>query len=154
MSAVITAVALTAVSAGLQIYGAKKAEKGAKAQANAQAEVEKKLTAERVRQLDIDERVQYGETLAGYAGGGVLAQTPGLDPAKFRSGQQGSPLVVLQEAAREFAKEREVTQDVGAANIEQIQLGGKATADRYKWQGYAGAANTIAEGAKFYYLYG
>jgi hypothetical protein len=144
MSALVTAVALTAVSAGLQIYGANKAAKGAERQADAQAAVEEKLTAERVRQLDIDERVQYGETLAGYAGGGVLAQTPGLDPAKFRTGQQGSPLVVLQEAAREFAKEREVTQDVGAANIAQIQLGGKATATRYKWQGYAGAADTLA----------
>jgi hypothetical protein len=150
MSALVTAVALTAVSAGLQIYGANKAAKGAERQADAQAAVEEKLTAERVRQLDIDERVQYGETLAGYAGGGVLAQTPGLDPAKFRTGQQGSPLVVLQEAAREFAKEREVTQDVGAANIAQIQLGGKATATRYKWQGYAGAADTLASAFRFY----
>ena len=131
MSGIVTAVAATyVISAGLQYTGGKKAAKAAERQADAQAAVEEKLTAERVRQLDIDERVQYGETLAGYAGGGVLAQTPGLDPAKFRTGQQGSPLVVLQEAAREFAKEREVTQDVGAANIAQIQLGGKATGTR------------------------
>jgi hypothetical protein len=151
MSGIVTAVAATyVISAGLQYTGGKKAAKAAERQADAQAAVEEKLTAERVRQLDIDERVQYGETLAGYAGGGVLGQTPGLDPAKFRTGMQGSPLVVLQEAAREFAKEREVTQDVGAANIAQIQLGGKATATRYKWQGYAGAADSLSKALSLY----
>lgn len=148
MSAVITSVAITAVSAVVGYVGAKKAEKAAKEQTAAQAEAEQKLTTERLRQLDIEERVQYGETIAGYAGGGVLAQAPGLDPAKFRTGQQGSPLVVLQEAAREFAKEREVTQDVGASNLAQIQLQGKATANAYRYQGYGsllGGASDIAK---------
>ena len=100
----IAAVAIAAVGAVSNFVGSKKAEDAAKDQAAEREQIEKKLTAAKIEQLDIDERVQYGETLAGYAGGGVLAQTPGMDPAKFQTGQYGSPLVVMQEAARAFAR--------------------------------------------------
>jgi hypothetical protein len=138
-----TMIATTVVSTASQYLGAKKAEKSAKKQAKLQAEAEQKLTDERVLTLQKQERIQYGQTIAGYAGGGVLARAPGLDPKAGMTAMSGSPEAVVQEAAREFKHERDITREVGALNISQIKQAGRATANAYRFQGYASVASGI-----------
>jgi hypothetical protein len=144
MSWVATAIiATTVVTSAIQYKGAKKAERSAKKQAKEAERIENRLTEERVREVDVTERVQYGRTVAGYAGGGVQAGAPGMDKKQLNTGVAGSsPNQIIQEAAREFARERELTKEVGASNALQIKMKGKATADMYRYQGYA----TLAQG--------
>ena len=136
--------AISAVSAVTSFLGAKKAEKSAERQAEEEKRLEGISTQERIRKLGVQERTQYGETLAGYASGGVQARSAGLDPGKFRSAQSGSPMQVIQEAAREFARERKFTEEVGATKASQISLAGKAQADAYRYQGYGAIASGAA----------
>jgi len=117
--------------------GAKKASSAAKKQAAEEARINKLTTAESIRRLGIEERAMYGQTLAGYAGGGVLGIQPSLNGG---GPMTGSPSTVLQEQAKEYRKEREITQQVGASNVAQALQRGKATASAYKWQGYSNAA--------------
>lgn len=147
MTWVATAIiATTVVSTGLQYAGAKKGEKAAKKQAKEQERIEGILTDERVRELDVRERVQYGQTVAGYAGSGVQARAPGMEKHQLNSAQAGSsPQAIIQEAAKEFAKERELTKEVGASNALQIKMKGQATADAYRYQGYASLASGIGD---------
>ena len=122
--------------------GSKKAASAAKDSAAEEARIMKLTTAERLRQLKTEERVMRGETLSGYARGGVLATAPTLD-GQMRD-QTGSPATVLGEQAREFAAERKITQQVGASNVQQALMRGKNTANAYKWQGYSNAASGIS----------
>jgi len=121
--------------------GSKKASKAAKKQAAEEARINKLTTAERMRQLGIEERTMFGQTLAGYAGGGVQAMAPSLTGS---TPQTGSPQTVLAEQAKEFKYEREITSAVGASNVQQALSRGKSTADAYKWQGYSNAASSIS----------
>lgn len=145
MTWVATAIiATTVVSTAINYRGAKKAEKASKEQAAEQEKNEKRLTEERVRELDVKERVQYGKTVAGYAGGGVQAGVPGMDKQEMNASRIGtSPQAIIQEAAKEFAREREFTKEVGASNALQIKMKGQATADAYRYQGYATLASGI-----------
>ena len=121
--------------------GSKKASKAAKEQSRLEAEAERKVTAERIYQLGQEERQLYGETLAGYAGGGVQV---GNQLARGGLQATGSARSVLDEQATTFARERAITQEVGATKVQQALAGGKATADAYKYQGYANLATGIS----------
>lgn len=138
----IAALVVSGVSAVAGFLGSQKASSAAKNQAQLEAEQEKKLTTEKLRQLGIEERAVYGQTLAQYAGSGVLANAPSL------SGQPkpnaGSPLVVLAEQAKEFGFQRKITQEVGATKVNQALSGGKATADYYRYSGYANVASNLS----------
>ena len=122
--------------------GSKKAAKGAKKEAKEQARLEGLLTTEQMRRLGIDERTMYGETLAGYASGGVQATAPTLG-GEARV-QTGSPQQVIQEQASEFAAERQVTSDVGATKVSQALTRGRNVANAYKWEGYSNLASGIS----------
>ena len=121
--------------------GSKKASKAAKEQAAEEARITKETTAERMRQINIEERTLFGQTLAGYAGGGVQAMAPSLTGS---TPQTGSPATVLAEQKKEFRFERDITASVGASNVQQALSRGKSTADAYKWQGYSNAASSIS----------
>lgn len=142
MSLALAGVVLGAVGLISGFIGSKKASKAAKEQAALEAEQERLITGERIRQLGKEERAMYGETVAGYAGGGVLSQfgTMGGTP----TGAIGAPKSVLQEQANEFQREREITQKVGATKVAQGLARGKATAEAYKFAGYSNAAQGIA----------
>ncbi len=131
---VVAAIGATAISSIAGFLGSRKAAKAAKAQSKEQAAIEQKLTTERVRQLGKEEDALYGQTLARYAGGGVMA-TP----------QAGTPQQVLAEQKEEFGYERQITQDVGASNVKQTLQQGRATANAYKYQGYANLASGLAK---------
>jgi hypothetical protein len=121
--------------------GSKKASKAAKEQSELEAEHERMITAERQRQINKEERALYGETLAGYAGGGILIGQPGQTR---RSTPQGSVGSVTQEQATEFGFERAITGKVGASKVQQGLARGRAVADAYKYQGYANVATGIS----------
>ena len=121
--------------------GAKKASKAAKEQAAEEARIQQVTTAEQIRRLNINERLMFGQTVAGQAGSGVLGMQQGLDQ---QSPMSGSPQTILSEQAREFAQERKITQEVGASNVQQTLMRGAAQANAYKWQGYSNAASSIS----------
>ena len=141
---VLAGIAAAAGVAGLisGFIGSKKAGKAAKEQAQEEARLEGLVTQEKLRQLGIDERILYGETLAGYASGGVQAVAPSLTgPART---QTGSPTQVIQEQRKEFAAERLITEQVGASKVKQSLDRGDALKNQYKWQGYANVASGIS----------
>lgn len=123
--------------------GSKKAAKGAKKEAAEQAHLEGLTTTERLRQLGIEERTMYGQTLAGYASGGVLATTPTL--AGSQSPMIGSPGTVIAEQKKEFGLERDITEQVGATKVQQALTRGKNVATAYKWQGYSNLASGVSD---------
>ena len=140
---------LLAVAAGAAIVGtitnligSRKAAKAAKKQGDEEARIGRLTTEEQLRRLTIDERTMRGETLSGYARGGVQAYAPTLDGGPRL--QTGSPQTVLNEQAREFAAERDITKEVGASNVQQALMRAKGTASAYKWQGYSNAASSIS----------
>jgi hypothetical protein len=123
--------------------GAKKAGKAAKEQAAEEARIEKLTTAERIRQIGKEERDMYGQTIAGYAGGGVLSSFGTMSDVPRET--IGSARPVLAEQAQEFAFERKITQETGASNVAQSLARGKALASQYKYQSYSNAASSIAQ---------
>ena len=142
MAAATAAVVVGAVGLISGFLGSRKASKAAKKQAKIEAEQEKLITAERVRQIGKEERDLYGETIAGYTGGGVLAsfgstQDTALDPL-------GSAASVLAEQKEEFGFERKITQETGASNVMQSLQRGRALSNQYKYQGYANLAGGIS----------
>ena len=140
-AAIAGAVVLGTIGLISGFIGSKKASKAAKKQAAEEARIQKETTAERLRQLGVEERTLFGSTLAGYAGGGVQSVTPSL----MGSGPTtGSPATVLAEQAKEFKYERDITASVGASNVQQTLMRGKNTANAYKWQGYSNAASSIS----------
>ena len=122
--------------------GSKKASKAAKEESKEQARLEGLLTDEQLRRIGIDQRNMYGETLAGYASGGVQATAPTL--AGDARLQTGSPQQVIQEQTSEFDKQRQITSDVGATKVSQALTRGQNVADAYKWGGYANVASGVS----------
>ena len=141
MAIPLIAAGLSAVGLISSFVGSKKSEKAAKKQAAAQAAIDRKVTAEEVRVLEQDQRTAYGETIAGYAGGGVKAVAPNLTGET--TPMSGSPLTILAEQTAEFGRLKEFTQDVGAANAQATLARGRNLANQYRYQGYANVANSI-----------
>jgi len=138
-----------AAAAGIAAVGlisgfiaSKKASKAAKEEAAEQARLEGMVTDEKIRTLGIDERTLYGETVSGYARGGVQAVGPTLGGGALP--QTGTPQTVLGEQAREFAYQKDITQKVGATKAQAALTRGKNVADAYRWSGYANVASGIS----------
>ena len=125
--------------------GAKKAGKAAKEQAAEEARIEGLTTKERIRQIGKEERDMYGQTIAGYTGGGVLASFGSMERGDVPRETIGSASPVLAEQAQEFAFERQITQETGASNVSQSLARGKSLANQYKYQSYSNAANSISK---------
>jgi hypothetical protein len=141
MAAAIAGAVIGTIGLISGFLGSKKASKAAKEQAAEEARINQATTAERLRLLDKEERALYGQTLAGYASGGVLGIAPSLQQPQAMT---GSPSTILKEQATEFAAEKAITREVGASNVAQALQRGKATAEAYKWQGYSNAASGIS----------
>lgn len=135
------ATAVVAASAVISYVGSKKAASAARDQSREEARLEKIVTDERLRQIDVKERVMFGETLAAYAGSGVLGMMPSLKQENVMS---GSPQKVIQEQKKELQFERDVTSEAGASRVQQALMGGKATSDMYRYSGYANLASGIS----------
>jgi hypothetical protein len=138
------AVAIAAIAAvGLitSFIGSKKAAKSAKEEAKEQARLEGLVTGEKIRTLGIDERTLYGETVAGYAGGGVQGMQPNLGASNVTA---GSPMSVLAEQKKSFAAEKDIIGKVGASKAAAALTRGKNVADAYRWSGYANVASSVS----------
>ena len=122
--------------------GRRKAASSAKKEAKEQARLEGLVTQEKIRTLGIDERTLYGETVSGYARGGVQAVGPTLGGGALP--QTGTPQTVLGEQSREFAYQKDITQKVGATKAQAALTRGKNVADAYRWSGYANVASGIS----------
>ncbi len=120
----IAAVGLQGVSLISSIFGGSSAEKAAKRQAAEEARIEREVTAERIQQLEIEERVLRGETIANTGASGV--KTTGA-----------TPLAVLAEQEYQFARERMITNRVGASRAAAALGRGEATAAQYRTQTYS-----------------
>jgi hypothetical protein len=136
------AVVIGAIGVISGFLGSKKAARAAKDQAKEEARLEGLTTAERIRTLGREERQLYGDTVARYAGGGVLSSFGTMSDVP--RGTMGSAGTVLAEQSAEFARERKITQEVGATRVAQGLARGKATAEAYKFAGYSNAATGIS----------
>jgi hypothetical protein len=126
----IAAISLQALGMISDFIGANKAGKAAKKAARAEGIAESKVTAERIRQLHLEERVMKGQTIAAAAGSNVKVD-------------KGSPLQILAEQAKEFANERRITGEVGATKAAAAMRSGRNVSNAYRYQ----AGSNIAQGA-------
>lgn len=107
----------------LNIWGGKKAKEEAEKFAGIESALELKLTGAKIADLKQEERVLAGTTRARAAGSGVKADT-------------GSPLTILAEQARNFAKDRMITAQVGATKASNVELKGKMVGRQALYQGW------------------
>jgi hypothetical protein len=154
----VAAVGIAAAGLVMDFVGSKKASKAAKKEGAEQARLEGLVTDEKLRNLRTEQRSMYGETLAGYAGGGVLARAPSLESnltlgdsfggagayGGSDSVMTGSPGSVINEQALSFAKQRDITRKVGATKAQQALTRGSNIADQYRYSGYANVASGIS----------
>lgn len=124
---VVAGIAIAALGLISDFVGGSKAAKAAKRAAKGEAAAELKVTQERIRQLDIEERVLRGQTIAAAAGGGVKTTV-------------GSPMELVAEQAKEFAFERKITAEVGASRAAAGLQRGRDVGSAYKYQSYSNLA--------------
>jgi hypothetical protein len=139
--AAYAAAAIGAVGLISSFIGSKKASKAAKDAAKEEARLEGLVTGEKIRTLGIDERTLYGQTVAGYSGGGVQGIQPNLGASNVTA---GSPMSVLAEQKKSFAAEKDITSKVGASKAQAALTRGKNVADAYRWSGYANVASSVS----------
>jgi len=130
----VAGVAASVVGAALSFFGGRKAEDAANKAAKREAKLEGKVTAERIRQIDRQETIMAGQTVAATAGSGVKVGS-------------ASSLAILADQASEFRRERYITQEVGATRARASLETGAALATQYKYQGLSGAVSGL--GAAF-----
>lgn len=118
------------------ITGASKAKKAAKAE----AAVDLRVTQEKLYNLKQEERQLAGSTRATAAGSGVKADT-------------GSPLSILAEQARTFARERMITSQVGAEKAELSKVRGDNAASQIRYQGIGAGLSQIPQAANAFSMY-
>ena len=115
---------ITGVGALTSIFGGMSAKKAANSAAGKQAEADLKVTQEKVYQLGQEERQLAGSTRAAVASSGVKAD-------------KGSPLTVLAEQAKTFAREKMVTSQVGAKNAALTRQRGSMVGQQAAFGGFA-----------------
>ncbi len=118
------------VGSAFSISSSKRAARAANRQAALEAEREERVTAERLRQIDRDEQILRGETIASAAASGVKVG-------------EGSVLEILADQQAEFFRERQVTEEVGASKVAGALQRGSYVADRVRSQGIASAFSGI-----------
>ena len=123
----IATIALQSLGMISDFLGGRKAEKAAERAAKKEAVAEGKVTAERLRQLEKEERSLAGTTRAVAAGSGVKANV-------------GSPLAILAEQASEFAHEKQIVRQVGATKAASALQRGRDVGDAVKYQSYGNLA--------------
>jgi len=107
---------------GSSIFGGISAGGKAKKAAKAEAALDLRVTQEKLYNLAQEERQVAGQTRATAAGSGVEADT-------------GSPLSIVAEQARTFARERMITSQVGAEKAELSKMRGDNAASQMRYQG-------------------
>ncbi len=125
----------------IALVGASSVAKDAKSAAKEQAATDFRVTQEKIYQSKLEERVMAGGTRAAAAGSGVKADT-------------GSPLTILAEQARTFARDRQFVSDVGAENAKLTLQRGQNVADAARYSGAASALSAFGRSATATKKYG
>ena len=115
---------------GTSIFGGISGGKKAKKAARAEAALDLRVTQEKLYNLRQEERQMAGSTRAQSVGSGVKAD-------------KGSPLTILAEQARTFARERMITSQVGAQKAELSKMRGENVASQMIYQGIGGALQQV-----------
>lgn len=126
------------VSGALGFGSSRSASKAAKRAAAEAARQERVVTKERLRQIDQEERSLRGTTLANAAASGSVVRS-------------GSVLGILAEQAREFERERRITQSVGASKVRATLAQGNSVANQYQAQGLASLFSGLGSAASIAY---
>ena len=92
-------------------------------------------TQAKLEDLKTEERVLKGTTIAGAAGSGVKVG-------------MGSPLEVLAEQARNFAKERMTVSQVGASKASSTMMRGQMAGRKALYQGWGQGLQQASQGMK------
>lgn len=120
----------TVVSVGATLIAGERAADAADDAASEEARLEGVVTREKLRQLQVEEEVVRGETIAAIAGSGVKVD-------------EGSPLVVLADQAREYEYVRGATREAGASRAANALTRGRAVGDQARYGSYASSANSL-----------
>jgi len=116
----------------MSLIGANKEAKAAKAAAKSEAALNTRVTQEKVFNLGQEERTLAGQTRATAAGSGVKSDV-------------GSPLDILAEQARTFAREKQFTQEVGSEKSGLAIQRGKNAASSARWSGAGSALQAFGQ---------
>ena len=135
----ITAIAgIISIIGGISsILGGSKASKAAKKQGKLEAAAERRVTAEKIFQLNKEERRLAGTTRAVAVGSGVKANI-------------GSPLTILAEQARAFGRERALVAEVGATKAQSALAGARNVGRQARYQGFAAGSQGISSGLQLF----
>lgn len=131
MSFAIASAVIGGISVVANIVGSRKAAKAAERQGDAQADTERKVTQERLRQIDREEMLMGEATILATAGSNIKVGSK-------------STLEVLADQEAEFAREGLITAQVGASAATAALDRGKALATQAKYQGYSNALSGIS----------
>ena len=123
------------ISAALEVIGGIKAKSEAEKYAGIQAGMERDITAAKIDNINQEERLLAGQTRARTAGSNIKADV-------------GSPLTILAEQAKNFAKDRMLTAQVGATKASNTLLSGKMTGRQALYSGWSTGLEQAASAAK------
>ena len=123
--------ALQAFGIGVNLFGGAKAGKAAEKAAAAESAMDLRVTQEKIYQLGQEERALAGQTRARTVGSGVKAD-------------KGSPLTILAEQARSFAREKMFTSQVGAEKAQLAKTRGNMVAQQARYQSYGQALSSAS----------
>lgn len=121
---------MAVASAMFSIIGGIKGKKAARKAAAAEVRVDAQATREQLRQMTYAEQVERSSIIAQYAGSGADVNV-------------GSPLNVMAEQAREYARQRDSVQNAARLRQANIRLRGRNTGQQALWNGITGAFNTL-----------
>lgn len=121
---------LLIAGAAVSLIGGISARNEAQDAADEEARLEGVVTAEKLRQMTVEEQIERSRTRAGYAASGVDVTV-------------GSPLQVLSNQAAEYGRLRRGVAQAGATRAGQAQLRGQMTGDRALWGGVGNALNIL-----------
>ncbi len=116
----------------ISLIQGQKAAKDAKQAGKQQGRIDQRVTQEKVFQSKLEERILAGETRSAAAGAGVTANV-------------GSPLTILAEQARTFARDRAFISEVGAEQANLSRQRGRNVGTQARFSGYAGALSAFGQ---------
>ena len=116
-------IGIAAVGLLSSLWGSVSGKEAAEKAAEVEAKAEGVVTAAKLYDLRKEERTLAGETRAIAAGSGVKADI-------------GSPLTILAEQAKTFARERMVTAQVGATKAAASRRRGSMVGQQVMYQGF------------------
>ena len=129
------------IAAALSIIGGIKGKKESEKYAAKEADMELTLTRAKIEDLNLEERLTRGQTIAAAAGAGVKTDV-------------GSPVEILREQAKNFATERMTIAQVGASKAESTTMRGKMIGRQALYQGWGQGLTQASSAMKSMFAFG